>query len=80
MATTDFMVHMAGYHMPRAGGEATFVARLSQRGHGCCFFLAGLLSGSSVYTFAPSGEVTGPMRRGGLCFIVCGRSSAHACP
>jgi len=54
-----FMVHMAGYHMPQAGGEAGS-ATLTEPARRWMLFLVpaigGLFSGLLVYTFAPEAE------------------------
>lgn len=58
-ADNGFMVHMAGYHMPRAGGEVPYVAMTEPARRWMLFLvpaIGGLFSGLLVYTFAPEAE------------------------
>ncbi len=58
-ADNGFMVHLAGYHMPRAGGEVPYVAMTEPTRRWMLFLvpaIGGVLSGLLVYTFAPEAE------------------------
>ena len=58
-ANSGFMLHMAGYQMPIAGGEGPIVPLTEPTRRWMLFLvpaIGGLLSGMLVYTFAPEAE------------------------